>query len=158
MPPVTKTKLISIQILNQVIFVPPTKPSKLWSLPWNQVNSDPPHWHHVYFDISHDNQVIFYANTWTMSFSGLVILRVIHTPVRVLVIQPQDVQYNYECQLVFFLTFPYSTVKPRNIAEVYTTFYFRYKIYARLRVILMAGLRHVPFLPRYVRSTSWCHT
>ena len=40
-PPDTKTKLISIQILNKVIFNPPTKPSQFWSLRWNLVNSDP---------------------------------------------------------------------------------------------------------------------
>ena len=78
MPPDTKTKLISIQTLNQVIFDPHTKPSQFWSLHWNQVNSDPPHWNHVYFDHPH-NQVNFDANTKTMSFSGRVTWRDIYT-------------------------------------------------------------------------------
>ena len=43
MPPDTKTKLISIQTLNQVTFDPPTKLGQLLSLHQNQVNSDPPH-------------------------------------------------------------------------------------------------------------------
>ena len=79
MPPDTKTKLISIQTLKQVIFDPHKKPSQFWSLHWNQVNSDPPHWNHVYFDHPHNIQVNFDANTKTMYFSGRVTLRVMHT-------------------------------------------------------------------------------
>ena len=79
MSPDTKTKLISMQALNQVILDPRTKPSQLWSLQWNQVNSDPPHWNHGYFDHPHNNQVNFDANTKTMWFVGRVTLRFIHT-------------------------------------------------------------------------------
>ena len=57
MPPDTKTKLISIQTLNQVIFDPHTKPSQFWSLLWNQVNSDTPRWNHVYFDHPHTKSI-----------------------------------------------------------------------------------------------------
>ena len=79
MPPVTKTKSISIQTLIHVIFDLHTKPCQFRSLQWNQVNSDPPHWNQVYFDHLHNNQVNFIVNTKTMSFSAHVILRVIHT-------------------------------------------------------------------------------
>ena len=75
-PPDTKTELISIHTLNQVVFDLHTKASQLWSIHCNQVNSDPPHWNHVYFDHLHNNQVNFDANTKTMSFSGRVTLRV----------------------------------------------------------------------------------
>ena len=83
MPSDTKTKLISIQILNQVIFDPHTdpltKPSQVRSLHWNQVNSDPPRQNQGYFDHPCSNQVSFDTNTKPMSFSSRVILRVIHT-------------------------------------------------------------------------------
>ena len=71
MPAYTKTKLISIRTLNQAIFDPHTKPSQFWCLHWNQANSDPPHWHHVYFDHPH-KKVHFDADTKTKSFSGRV--------------------------------------------------------------------------------------
>ena len=73
MPPDTKTKLISIQTLNQIIFDPHTKPSQLWSQHWNQVNSDPPHWNNVYFDHPCIYQVHFECEH---SFSGRGTLRV----------------------------------------------------------------------------------
>ena len=100
MPPDTKTKLISIQTLKQVIFDPHKKPSQFWSLHWNQVNSDPPQWNHVYFDHPH-NQVNFDANTKTTQFSGRVTLRAIHTSTY------SCDTYNCEYQLALFLTFPY---------------------------------------------------
>ena len=76
MPPDTKTKLISIQTLNQVIFDPHTKPGQLWSQHWNQVNSDLPHWNHVYFDHPCIYQVNFECQ---QSFSGRGTLRVMNT-------------------------------------------------------------------------------
>ena len=75
----TKTELISIHPLNQVIFDRHTRPSQFRTLHWLQVNSDPPHWNQVYSDHPHNDQVNFDANTKAMSFSGRVTLRVIHT-------------------------------------------------------------------------------
>ena len=72
MPPDTKPKLISVQIINQILSDRHTKTSQLWSLPWNHVNSDHPNWNQVYFDHPHNNQVNFDANTRTMSLSGRV--------------------------------------------------------------------------------------
>ena len=80
MPPDTYTKLISIQN-SKPSFYPHKKPSQFWSH-WNQVNSEPLHWAHVYFDHPHYNQVNFEANTKTMSCSGLVTMRVIHTSIK----------------------------------------------------------------------------
>ena len=86
MPPYTKTKFISIQTVNQVIFDPHTKTSQLRSLHWNQVKSDPPRWSHVYFDHPHNNQVNLDANTRTISFSGRYFACYTYIPVHVLVI------------------------------------------------------------------------
>ena len=47
LPPDTKTKLISIHTPNQLVLDPHTKPSQFWSLHWNQVNPDHPHWNQV---------------------------------------------------------------------------------------------------------------
>ena len=84
-PPDTKTNLISVQNLSQVVSTP-TKPSQIWAPHWNQVNSDPPYWNHFYFDHTRNNQVNFDANTRTMLFSGRVTLRV-YIPVNILAIQ-----------------------------------------------------------------------
>ena len=77
--PDTKTKLISIQTLKQVIFDLHTKACQFWSPYWNEVNSDPPHRNHAYFDHPPNNQGSFDASTNSMSSSGRVILRVIRT-------------------------------------------------------------------------------
>ena len=149
MPPDTKTNLISIQTLNQVIFDPPTKASQLWSLHWNQVNSDPPYWNHFYFDRPH-NQVNFDANTKTMSFSGRFTLRVIHTSTCFLWYSSNTRTYNIFTSTDSYYSWRFHTpVKPRKCCvSIYLVpyFYFCYMVYSRLRVILVAGLRYVPFL------------
>ena len=131
--PDTKTKLISIQTLKQVIFDPRTKPSHFWSLHWNQVNSDPPHWNYVYFDHPHDNQVNFDANNKTMPFSGHVTSRLI----------PQYMFFWYNSNTRNIITTTnsfysgrfHTTIKPENVAQVYTIFFLGYMVYTRLRVI-----------------------
>ena len=65
MAPETKTKLISIQTLSQVIFDPHTKPRRFRSLHWNQVNSDPPSRNQVYLDHPQNNQINFDTNNIT---------------------------------------------------------------------------------------------
>ena len=65
----TKIKLISTHTLKPSTFAPHT----------NQVNSDPTHWNKVNYDHPPKNEVNFDTNTETMSFSGSVILRGIHT-------------------------------------------------------------------------------
>ena len=71
MPPDTKTKLISIQTPNQVIFDPHTNPSQFWSLYWNQVNPEPSHLNHVYVDHPSNHQVNVDASTKTYHFRAV---------------------------------------------------------------------------------------
>ena len=54
-----------------------TKPIMIPALKSSQLRS--PTQNHVYFDHPHNNQLNFDTNTKTMSFSGRVTLRVIHT-------------------------------------------------------------------------------
>ena len=148
----TKTKLISIHTLNQVIFDPHTKPSQLWSLHWNQVKSDPPHWNHVYFDHPHDNQVIFDANTKSMSFSGryfcvLYILQYMCYSINTYnIVTSANSCYSWRFHI---------TVKPRKYRlSMYHILFLLHGIYTtRCDTGGRTSLRSIP----PVRSTSWCH-
>ena len=78
----SKTKSISLPILNQFIFDPKTRtksfstptpnPSQFRSLHWNQVEFDPPQWNQVNFNPSHINEVKFDDHTKTKWFSASV--------------------------------------------------------------------------------------
>ena len=122
MPLGTTTILISTQNL-QVISDPHTKPCQFWSIHWNQVNSGPPHRNHVYFDHPHNNQVYFHAKKKTCHFRA-VLLCVLYISVHVLVMQQQCVEYNFEYQVVLFLTFPYwSTTR-----KIFRTYIYKCQI------------------------------
>ena len=116
MPPDTKTKCISIQIPNQVIFDPHTQPSQFWSPHWNQVNFDSLHWNQDNSDPPHNNQVNFNANTKSMSFSGSMTLRVIHM-IQHMFLWCSSNTYNIVTSInsCYSLRF-HTTVKPRKIA------------------------------------------
>ena len=124
MPPDTKTKSISIHTLNEVIFDPHTKPTQFWSPHWNQVNSDPPHWNYVDFDHPQNNQVNFDANTKTISSSGRVTLRVMHTSIRSCDTAAIRTRYNVITSTNSYYSWRFhTTVKPRKYF-VCTVFWF----------------------------------
>ena len=75
-----------------------------------------------------------------------VLLFVLYIPVHALVIQQQYVKYNFEYQVVLFLTFPCYSKTPKILRKYIPYLMFCYMVYTRLRVILVAGLRYVPFL------------
>ena len=140
-PPDTNTKLISIQTLNQVIFDLHTKASRFWSPHWNEVNSDPPHRNHAYFDHPPNNQGSVDASTNSMSFSGRVILRVIHTS-------------NCDAAEIRFMKLRAPTrvildgsinSKTPKYCLVLVNFCICYMVCAQLRTILVARLCYVPF-------------
>ena len=143
MPPNTKTNLISIHIINQVISDRHTKTSQLWSLPWNQVNSDHPHWNQVYFDHPHNKQVNFDANTRTMSLSGRVAFACYTYQYMFLWCSSSTYNIitstNSNCSWRF-----HTTVKPRKycVSIPGISIFFCFMVYTRLCVIL----RYVPFL------------
>ena len=70
----------------------------------------------------------------------------VYIALQFLVIQQQYVWYNYECQLVLFLMFPYYSKTPKILYKYVTILYWYDMVYTQLRVILVAGLRYVPFL------------
>ena len=112
--PDTKTKLISIQTLNQAILDPHTKPSQLRSLHWNHVNSDPPHWNQVYFDHPHLTKSISMWTPKPCHFRPLLFC-VLHIRAHVPVIQQLYVSHKYEHQLVVFFTCPYYSSRTPKI-------------------------------------------
>ena len=150
MPPDTP-KLISIQTLNQVIFNSGTKPSQFRSLHWHQVNSDLPYWNQVYFDHPQNNQVNFDVNTKTMSFSARVIMRVIPTGTCSCDTAAINVYHiNTSTNSYYSWRVHHYTTKPRkycrSIETIVPYFMFYSMVYTWLRMILVAGLRCVPFL------------
>ena len=100
-----------------VLFDPPTKPSQLWSVHWNQVNSDPQYWI-TSISTTHTTTKSISMPTPKPCHFRAVLLFVLYIRVHVLVIQQHYVYYNYEYQLVLFLTLPYYIVKPRKYCVV----------------------------------------
>ena len=147
----TKTKLISIHTLNQVIFDPHTKPSQLWSLHWNQVESDPPHWNHVYFDHPHDNKSFSMPTLKACHFRAVTFA--CHTysntcdtaSIRIIVTSANSC-YSWRFHI---------TVKPRKYRlSMYHILFLLHGIYTtRCDTGGRTSLRSIP----PVRSTSWCH-
>ena len=145
MPAYTKTKLISIQTLNQVIFDLHTKPSQYDA--YTEIKSTPIPRTEITSISTHTTKSTSMPTLKPWHFRA-VLLCVLYIPLHVLVIQPrQYVWYNYQYQLVFFLTFPYYkySTTPKILCTYIPCYIFCYMVYTRLRVMLVAGLRYVPF-------------
>ena len=156
MPLDTKTKLISIQTLNEVIFDPHTKPSQFHWIKLNPI----PHTKIKSTSTTHTIVKSISMSTLTPCHFRAALFCVLRTRVHVHVIQQQYVSHKYEYQLLLFLT----SILQQNhenicCVHIYAMFFILlhgiYLTIIRTRYDTggQTSLRSIPPL----RIISWCH-